>query len=92
MRKRSAPPFARCGAAADSGTLLVVDKDGDTVLVQTDSEILLIAYDSNDAFNIGQKPARYSDFEDDLTVGDTFEYLINDTRSSTINSFTLTNR
>ena len=81
------------GAADGSGTVRVLDKDDDTMVVVTSSEmVLLVEYDDNDAFKIGRRIVRYSDFEDDLTVGDTVSYGITDTRSSTINSFTLTNR
>ena len=85
--------IARISGAADgSGTVRVVDTDDDTVVVATSDKILLVEYDSNDVFNIGSDAVRYSDFEDDLTVGDTLGYVITHPSSSTINTFTLTNR
>ncbi|MCY4368288.1 MAG: S-layer homology domain-containing protein [bacterium] len=81
------------GAADGSGTVRVVDTDDDTtILVTNDERVLLIEYDSNDAFKIGPSPVSYSDFEDDLTVGDTLRYAITNQRSATVNSFTLGNR
>ena len=80
------------GAADGSGTVRVIDTEEDTVVVVSGDDPLLVDYDSNDRFNIGRELADYSDFEDDLTVGDTLRYQITDTRSATINSFTLTNR
>ena len=80
------------GAASGSGTVRAVDTDADTLVVVTSDDNLLVEYDTNDAFNIGRDPVRYSDFEDGLTEGDTLTYEITNTRSSTINTFTLTNR
>ena len=80
------------GAADGTGTVRVVDTDDDTAVVVTSDEILLVKYDSNDVFRIGGELVRYTDFEDDLTVGDTLRYVITDTRSATVNTFALVNR
>ena len=80
------------GAASGSGTVRVVDTEDDTVMVVSGDDPLLVDYDSNDQFTIGSKAANYSDFEDDLSVGDTLVYRISSTGTSTVNSFTLTNR
>ena len=81
------------GAADGSGTVRVLDKDDDTMVVVTSSEmVLLVEYDDNDVFRIGGELVRYTDFEDDLTEGDTLRYVITDTRSATVNTFALVNR
>ena len=64
------------GAADGSGTVRVVDTDDDTVVVVTSDEILLVKYDSNDVFNIGRELVGFSDFEEDLTEGDTLRFEI----------------
>lgn len=79
-------------SADGSGTVRQVDADADTVIVETGTDILLIVYDANDQFNVGRETSNVSEFENQLTVGDTLSYQIADTDPRTVNSFTLTNR
>ena len=80
------------GAASGSGTVRVVDTEPDSVVVVSVQDALLVEYDSNDQFTVGSKAANYSEFEDDLSVGDTLAYRISGSAASTVNTFTLTNR
>ena len=80
------------GAADGSGEVRLVETDNDTIVVVRGDDVLLIEYDANDQFFVGEEPVRIARFEVDLTEGDILAYEITNSAVSTVNSFTLTNR
>ena len=80
------------GNVNGSGSVRVVDTDGNTIVVASGNDAVLIEYDDNDHFQVGTDPVSISVFEEDLTVDDTLAYKITDSNENTVNSFTLTNR
>ena len=80
------------GAADGSGEVRLVETDNDTIVVVSGDEVLLIEYDANDQFFVGEEPVRIARFEVDLTEGDILAYEITSPAEGTVNSFTLTNR
>ena len=80
------------GASEGSGEVRVVEVDDNSVVLASGDKVLIIEYDANDHFLVGEDPVRMARFEEHLTVGDILQYEIVDPDADTVNSFTLTNR
>ena len=80
------------GSRTGSGTVRVIDFEDKTMIVVSGDEPVLVRYDNNDQYTVGEKAVSLAAFEEALTIGDGLAYQITDPSESTVNSFTLTNR
>ncbi len=80
------------GSVNGSGSVRVVNRDTNTIVVAGRSVAEIIEYDDNDRYLIDDDPATVGVFEAHLSVGDILTYEITDPKKSTVNSFSLTNR
>ena len=80
------------GSGRGAGTVLEADTENDVIVVVGSNEAVIIEYDDNDQFRVGNAAVRMSAFEEDLDVGDTLAYEITGPGKSLVNLFILTNR
>ena len=84
-----APPT---GPASGSGSVRAFDTDENTIVVASGNDAILLEYDGNDHYQIGNEPVTIAGFEGNLSIGDSVTYEIVSDDPDTVNTYTLTNR